>query len=100
VTNVFRREPAFFDQRTATEGMLRSIWLGLQRARVVRDRESRHSRGFGFVDMPDELGARAAIADLNGRDWYGRVLTVREACAEPPSRSGPGPRREQVQDAR
>ncbi|MEK6568665.1 MAG: RNA-binding protein, partial [Candidatus Omnitrophota bacterium] len=34
------------------------------------------SRGFGFVEMPDESQARAAIAALNGKEFMGRVLKV------------------------
>jgi len=48
-------------------------------ARVVIDRDTGRSRGFGFVDMPDRDEAGAAIADLNGKDNGGRPLTVNEA---------------------
>jgi cold-inducible RNA-binding protein len=46
---------------------------------VIMDRDSGRSRGFGFVEMPDEAEARAAIAALNGTDLGGRSLTVNEA---------------------
>ncbi|WP_089932875.1 RNA recognition motif domain-containing protein [Candidatus Entotheonella palauensis] len=36
-------------------------------------------RGFGFVQMPNDDDARAAISDLNGSDWWGTSLTVSEA---------------------
>jgi RNA recognition motif-containing protein len=43
------------------------------------DRESGRSRGFGFVEMPNQIEAQAAIRALNGSQLQGRVLTVNEA---------------------
>ena len=48
-------------------------------ARVIQDRESGRSRGFGFVEMSDNTQAEAAIQALNGKDFNGRPLTVNEA---------------------
>ena len=48
-------------------------------ARVVTDRDSGRSRGFGFVEMPKQPEAEAAIAALNGTEQRGRTLTVNEA---------------------
>jgi RNA recognition motif-containing protein len=47
-------------------------------ARVIEDRETGRSRGFGFVEMDDE-GAQQAIQALNGADSHGRNLKVNEA---------------------
>ena len=47
-------------------------------ARVISDRETGRSRGFGFVEMDDE-GARKSIQALNGTDCQGRNLKVNEA---------------------
>lgn len=48
-------------------------------ATVVTDRDTGRSRGFGFVEMPNNNEADAAIAALNGSDAGGRPLTVNEA---------------------
>ena len=48
-------------------------------ARVITDRMTGRSRGFGFVEMPDNDQAEAAIKALNGKDFDGRTLTVNEA---------------------
>ena len=48
-------------------------------ARVVMDRMSGRSRGFGFVEMPNKEQSEAAIRALNGKDFGGRTLTVNES---------------------
>lgn len=47
-------------------------------ARVITDRDTGRSRGFGFVEM-DDAGATKALAELNGKDMGGRPLRVNEA---------------------
>ncbi len=51
----------------------------VQSARVITDRYSGRSRGFGFVEMPSQEEAEAAIAALNGTELNGRTLTVNES---------------------
>jgi len=48
-------------------------------ARVIIDRGSNRSKGFGFVEMANDEEARAAIQGLNGTDLKGRTLIVNEA---------------------
>jgi RNA recognition motif-containing protein len=48
-------------------------------AQVVIDRETGRSRGFGFVEMPNDGEAQAAIEAFNGADYGGRPLVVNEA---------------------
>jgi RNA recognition motif-containing protein len=48
-------------------------------AQVLSDRETGRSRGFGFVEMPNDDEADAAIQGLDGQDHDGRRLTVNEA---------------------
>ncbi len=45
-------------------------------AKVIFDRETRESRGFGFVEMPSDGEAQKAIAGLNGQQLKGRTLRV------------------------
>jgi len=51
-------------------------------ARIVTDRETGRSRGFGFVEVPADK-AEEVIALLNGAEWAGRRLTVNEARPRP-----------------
>lgn len=46
---------------------------------IIRDKQSGHSRGFGFVEMASDIEAKAAIDGLNGSELNGRALTVNQA---------------------
>lgn len=48
-------------------------------AKLIIDRETGQSRGFGFVEMPDDAAAQKAIAELNGVMAAGRPIRVNEA---------------------
>lgn len=48
-------------------------------ARVITDRYSGRSRGFGFVEMTNNDEAKAAITGVNGKDIKGRTVNVNEA---------------------
>lgn len=48
-------------------------------AKVIIDRFSNRSRGFGFVEMPKQAEAMAAIQGLNGKELKGQTITVNEA---------------------
>ncbi len=50
----------------------------VESAAIINDRETGRSRGFGFVEMPNEEGAKA-ISELDGADYNGRALKVNEA---------------------
>lgn len=52
-------------------------------ARVVTDRISGQSKGFGFVEMPDRDAATKAIDATNGQDFQGRKLRVNESQPKP-----------------
>jgi len=51
----------------------------VESAIIIRDKFSRESKGFGFVEMPSSQEAQAAIAGLNGKELKGRTLNVNEA---------------------
>lgn len=48
-------------------------------AKVITDRDSGRSKGFGFVEYETEEEGKAAEAGLNGKDFGGRNITVNEA---------------------
>jgi RNA recognition motif-containing protein len=48
-------------------------------AKVITDRDSGQSKGFGFVELDDDAAAKKAIEELNGKEVSGRSLTVNEA---------------------
>ena len=50
---------------------------------IIKDRMSGRSKGFGFIEMPDDNEARAAITGLNGKDFQGRKLDVHDARSRP-----------------
>ncbi len=51
---------------------------------IIRDRDTGRSKGFGFVEMPEDGAAQSAITALHGRELGGRVLTVNEARPREP----------------
>jgi cold-inducible RNA-binding protein len=60
-------------------------------ARIITDRETGRSRGFGFVELGEDSDASKAIGEMNGLDMGGRALQVSEA-REQESRGGGGNR--------
>lgn len=58
--------------------------------RIITDRDTNRSKGFGFVEMADGSAADAAISALNGKEWKNRELKVNEARdrEERPQRGG------------
>jgi len=51
----------------------------VESAKIITDKMTGRSRGFGFVEMADDAGAESAISMWNGKDFGGRTLTVNEA---------------------
>jgi cold-inducible RNA-binding protein len=61
----------------------------VESSQVIIDRATNRSRGFGFVEMADDVAAEAAIKKLNGRDIKGRAIRVNEAQARTGGGGGP-----------
>ncbi len=59
-------------------------------ARIITDKFTGQSRGFGFVEMSSDAEAQAAVAALNGAEMGGRTLTVNEARPQEPRTGGGG----------
>lgn len=64
---------------------------GVESAKIVTDRETGRSKGFGFVEMASEDEANKAIDGLNGKDFLGRNMSVALAKPQAP-RDSRGPR--------
>ena len=57
---------------------------------IITDRDTGRPKGFGFVEMPNDDEARAAIENLNEKDFMGRTLKVNEARPRTEGRRGDG----------
>ncbi len=81
---------------STTEADLRQLFEpygAIDSVTVVTDRDTGRSRGFGFVEMPNDNEAEAAINGLNGNADGGRPLTVNEARPKADRPGGGGGRR-------
>jgi cold-inducible RNA-binding protein len=79
--------------REATEEDLKGAFTAFGQvasATIIKDKFTRESRGFGFVEMPDANEGKAAIAGLNGTELKGRAITVNEARPRTDRREGGG----------
>lgn len=60
----------------------------VESAKVITDRDSGRSKGFGFVEMLSDQEAKKAIESMNGKEVDGRALTVNEAKPMAPREGG------------
>ena len=78
---------------SATESQLNDLFAvhgAVESARVITDKFTGQSRGFGFVEMSTAEEANKAISALNGSQMDGRTLTVNEAKPQEPRSGGGG----------
>jgi RNA recognition motif-containing protein len=78
---------------SATEQQLSDLFAAhgaVASARIITDKFTGQSRGFGFVEMSSDSEAQAAITALNGSEMGGRTLTVNEARPQEPRTGGGG----------
>jgi len=57
-------------------------------AKIVKDRDTGRSKGFGFVEMPNDAEAQQAIATLNETELDGRTIVVKPANPKAPAEGG------------
>ena len=72
---------------SATDSSLQSLFgqTGtVESAKIITDRETGRSKGFGFVEMASDDQATDAITKFNGQDYDGRAMTVSEARPQAP----------------
>jgi len=62
----------------------------VESSKIIMDRESGRSKGFGFVEMSSDAEAADAISKFNGADYEGRAMTVNEAKPMVPRESRGG----------
>lgn len=58
--------------------------------KLISDRETGRSRGFGFVEMESAEQAQAVVDELNGKEMFGRTLKIDIAKDRPPRTGGGG----------
>lgn len=78
---------------SATEQVLADTFAGcgtVDSVKIITDRDSGRSKGFGFVEMSSDAEAQDAISRFNGADFEGRKMTVNEAKPMAPREGGGG----------
>jgi RNA recognition motif-containing protein len=81
---------------SSTEDTIRVLFEpfgDIDSVKIITDRDTGRSRGFGFVEMASDDEARAAIAALDGKDLDGRPIKVNESRPRPDRRGGGRPPR-------
>lgn len=60
----------------------------VESVKLIIDRDTRRSKGFAFAELPNENEARNAIEELNGAEYEGRQMVVKEATPRQSIRTG------------
>lgn len=72
----FRTQEAELERAFVQFGQVSSV-------KIIMDKETGRSKGFGFVEMPNDDEARSAIEGLNEKELDGRVIVVKPANPKP-----------------
>jgi len=79
--------------RETTEAAIRTLFEAhgtVQSCALVMDKESGASKGFGFIEMPKQGEAKAAIKTLNGKEIDGSKIRVKKATTKPDEKTSDG----------
>ncbi len=68
----YKAEESLLKEKFSEYGTVDSV-------KIIQDRETGKSKGFGFIEMPDNQEASQAIETLNGADFMGRTMVVNQA---------------------
>ena len=93
--NIFVANLNFKIRKEHLEGIF-SEYGEVSSAKVIFDRDTRRSKGYGFVEMPNEEQAQKAIAELNGAEWEGKEIMVKESASRPAGAEQPSPTEENL----
>lgn len=78
---------------SVTESSLQALFTqvgAVESAKIITDRDTGRSKGFGFVEMSSDTEAEESIRRLNGTEFEGRALNVSEARPQAPREGGGG----------
>ena len=87
-TRLFVGNLSYSTSEAALRGFFEAADNKVVDVKIINDRETGRSRGFGFVELDTETDATRSIERLNGAELDGRRLAIREAH-DPPNRGGP-----------
>lgn len=76
--NIFVSNISFKVREQALKDLF-SEYGEVSNVRIIKDKETRRSKGYGFVEMPNDEHGNAAINALNGTNHYERTIVVAEA---------------------
>jgi RNA recognition motif-containing protein len=95
-TRIFVGNLAYGTSEAALRTHFEQAGFDVRSARIISDRETGRSRGFGFVELGEDAETQRAIVELDGSDIEGRRVALREAHDRVPGGGGPpregGPR--------
>lgn len=76
--NIYVGNLSYRVQESDLQGVM-AEYGAIDSCKIIKDHETGKSKGFGFVEMPDDAAAAKAIEELNGAEFDGRTMVVKEA---------------------